>query len=75
MGAPSADPAYRNSPGIVQGQGDHLLVCHAIRYDERDFTIVERDEKESSQKYHLENPYWKTFDPGVVPLLKGNKWN
>lgn len=22
-----------------------------------------------SQKYHLENPYWKTFDPYVVPLL------
>jgi hypothetical protein len=24
-----------------------------------------------SQKYHLENPYWKTFDPYVVPLLEG----
>jgi hypothetical protein len=22
-----------------------------------------------SQKYHLDNPYWKTFDPYVVPLL------
>ena len=22
-----------------------------------------------SQKYHLENPYWKTFDKFVVPLL------
>jgi hypothetical protein len=22
-----------------------------------------------SQKYHLENPYWKTFDPYVIPLL------
>ena len=22
-----------------------------------------------SQKYHLENPYWQTFDPYVVPLL------
>ncbi|KAG8164532.1 hypothetical protein KVR01_006450 [Diaporthe batatas] len=37
--------------------------------DPRDFTIVERYEKESSQKYHLENPYWKTFDPYVIPLL------
>ncbi|KAH8778688.1 hypothetical protein F5883DRAFT_542539 [Diaporthe sp. PMI_573] len=37
--------------------------------DPRDFTIIERYEKESSQKYHLENPYWKTFDPYVVPLL------
>ncbi|RYP74890.1 hypothetical protein DL769_003926 [Monosporascus sp. CRB-8-3] len=38
-------------------------------HDPRVFTIVERFEKESSQKYHLENPYWKTFDPYVVPLL------
>ncbi|KKY30588.1 hypothetical protein UCDDA912_g09446 [Diaporthe ampelina] len=37
--------------------------------DPRDFTIVERYEQESSQKYHLENPYWKTFDPYVIPLL------
>jgi hypothetical protein len=22
-----------------------------------------------SQKYHLENPYWLTFDPYVIPLL------
>jgi len=42
-------------------------------HDERDFTIVERYEKESSQKYHLENPYWKTFDPYVIPLLEGGK--
>jgi hypothetical protein len=20
-------------------------------------------------RYHLENPYWKTFDPYVIPLL------
>ncbi|KAJ4423455.1 hypothetical protein N0V82_001928 [Gnomoniopsis sp. IMI 355080] len=38
--------------------------------DPRDFTIVERYEQESSQKYHLENPYWKTFDPYVIPLLE-----
>lgn len=38
--------------------------------DPRSFTIVERYEKESSQKYHLENPYWKTFDPYVIPLLE-----
>jgi hypothetical protein len=23
-----------------------------------------------SQTYHLENPYWKTFDPYVLPLLE-----
>ena len=22
-----------------------------------------------SQQYHLSNPYWKTFDPYVIPLL------
>ncbi|ATZ46963.1 putative antibiotic biosynthesis monooxygenase protein [Botrytis fragariae] len=38
-------------------------------HDPRAFTIVERFEQESSQKYHLENPYWQTFDPYVVPLL------
>ncbi|KAF2807150.1 uncharacterized protein BDZ99DRAFT_522780 [Mytilinidion resinicola] len=38
--------------------------------DPRKFTIVERYERESSQKYHLENPYWKTFDPFVMPLLE-----
>lgn len=25
---------------------------------------------QQSQKYHLENPYWKTFDPYVIPLLE-----
>ncbi|CAM1500403.1 Fc.00g095650.m01.CDS01 [Cosmosporella sp. VM-42] len=38
--------------------------------DPRAFTIVERYEQESSQKYHLENPYWQTFDPYVIPLLE-----
>ncbi|KAF2721347.1 hypothetical protein K431DRAFT_284952 [Polychaeton citri CBS 116435] len=33
------------------------------------FTIVERYAHESSQKYHLENPYWQTFDKYVIPLL------
>nr|XP_031860459.1 uncharacterized protein CI109_004070 [Kwoniella shandongensis]KAA5527531.1 hypothetical protein CI109_004070 [Kwoniella shandongensis] len=37
--------------------------------DETKFCIVERYEKESSQQYHLNNPYWKTFDPYVVPRL------
>lgn len=40
-------------------------------HDERDFTIVERYANEGSQKYHLNNPYWKTFDPYVKPLLEG----
>lgn len=39
-------------------------------HDKQDFTIVERYLNEDSQKYHLGNPYWKTFDPYVVPLLE-----
>lgn len=39
-------------------------------HDKQDFTIVERYERESSQEYHLNNPYWKTFDPYVIPLLE-----
>lgn len=38
-------------------------------HDARKFCIVERYEQESSQQYHLNNPYWKTFDPYVLPLL------
>ncbi|KAK0327311.1 hypothetical protein LTR02_000392 [Friedmanniomyces endolithicus] len=30
---------------------------------------VERYAAESSQKYHLEDPYWQTFDKYVIPLL------
>ncbi|KAK5719200.1 hypothetical protein LTR15_007723 [Elasticomyces elasticus] len=37
--------------------------------DKRAFTIVERYAGESSQKYHLEDPYWQTFDKYVIPLL------
>lgn len=39
-------------------------------HDPRDFTIIERYESEDSQKYHLANPYWKTFDPAVLPMLE-----
>jgi quinol monooxygenase YgiN len=39
-------------------------------HDPRDFTIIERYLNEGSQKYHLENPYWKTFDPAVLPMLE-----
>jgi len=39
-------------------------------FDSREFTIVERYEKENSKQYHLDNPYWKTFDPYVLPLLE-----
>ncbi|KAI9147153.1 Pre-mRNA-processing ATP-dependent RNA helicase PRP5 [Paramyrothecium foliicola] len=31
---------------------------------------IRNADKTQSQKYHLENPYWKTFDPYVIPLLE-----
>lgn len=32
-----------------------------------------RPEKDAdTSRYHLENPYWKTFDPYVKPLLEGD---
>ncbi|TVY24580.1 hypothetical protein LHYA1_G006310 [Lachnellula hyalina] len=54
---------YRNDKETID-----WLVMQDV-HDPRAFTIVERFENESSQKYHLENPYWKTFDPYVIPLL------
>ncbi|EXJ91536.1 hypothetical protein A1O3_00084 [Capronia epimyces CBS 606.96] len=78
--------AKSSDPTVVQKLKDKLIEASQVYskdketiswfvmqsvHDERDFTIVERYEKESSQKYHLENPYWKTFDPYVKPLLEG----
>ncbi|KAK7921082.1 hypothetical protein PG985_009104 [Apiospora marii] len=54
---------YRNDKETVD-----WFVMQDVK-DPRAFTVVERFEQESSQKYHLENPYWKTFDPYVIPLL------
>ncbi|KAK7977604.1 hypothetical protein PG984_006002 [Apiospora sp. TS-2023a] len=54
---------YRNDKETVD-----WFVMQDVK-DPRAFTVVERFEQESSQKYHLENPYWKTFDPYVLPLL------
>ncbi|KAF9760613.1 hypothetical protein IL306_004232 [Fusarium sp. DS 682] len=56
----------------VYSQDKETLSWHVMQstHDRRAFTIVERYEQESSQKYHLENPYWKTFDPYVIPLLE-----
>jgi quinol monooxygenase YgiN len=60
-----ASQVYSNDKETVS-----WLVMQSV-HDERNFTIVERYENEGSQKYHLENPYWKTFDPYVKPLLEG----
>ncbi|KAJ7777951.1 hypothetical protein DFH07DRAFT_730935 [Mycena maculata] len=37
--------------------------------DPRAWCIVERYEQESSLKEHQANPYYKTFAPGIGPLL------
>lgn len=31
--------------------------------------LKQKHPSKQSQKYHLENPYWQTFDPYVKPLL------
>ena len=59
------DPFRFNAHGVKVS----WLVMQNV-FDSREFTIVERYEKESSQQYHLANPYWKTFDPYVLPLLE-----
>ncbi|KAI0179336.1 hypothetical protein GGR52DRAFT_535745 [Hypoxylon sp. FL1284] len=41
-------------------------------HDPQDFTVVERYENEGSQKYHLENPYWKPFNTWIVDYLEGD---
>ncbi|PWN88466.1 hypothetical protein FA10DRAFT_288005 [Acaromyces ingoldii] len=44
-------------------------LVHQDVHDATKFAIVERFENEGSQKYHLENPYWATFNPAVEPWL------
>ncbi|KAL8293776.1 hypothetical protein RQP46_000477 [Phenoliferia psychrophenolica] len=46
-------------------------MVHRDPKDPLKFAIIERFVSEASQKYHLENPYWLTFDPYVIPLLDG----
>lgn len=44
-------------------------LTHQDVKDPTKFAIVERFEHESSQKYHLENPYWSTWNPEVEVSL------
>ncbi|KAI2640305.1 hypothetical protein GGS21DRAFT_411678 [Xylaria nigripes] len=60
-----AAPIHAKDRGTVA-----CLVMQSLD-DPQDFTIVERYEDEESQKYHLENPYWKAFEAFIVPLLEG----
>ena len=36
------------------------------------YAIICNIDSIQSQEYHLNNPYWKTFDPYVKPLLEGD---
>lgn len=48
---------------IVERFENEGVCCFIVILCMRAYVILQ------SQKYHLENPYWKTFDPYVVPLL------
>ncbi|KAN0060098.1 hypothetical protein ACQY0O_008071 [Thecaphora frezii] len=54
---------YKKTPETI----DWLV--HQDVKDPKKFAIVERFETEASQKYHLEEPYWATFNPAVEPWL------
>lgn len=56
----------------VYSKDKETLSWHVMQsvHDPQDFCIVERYLNEGSQTYHLNNPYWKTFDPYVIPLLE-----
>ncbi|KAL4796661.1 hypothetical protein BDV19DRAFT_360751 [Aspergillus venezuelensis] len=56
----------------VYSNDKETLSWHVMQsvHDPQDFCIVERYLNEASQSYHLNNPYWKTFDPYVIPLLE-----
>ena len=60
------DPKVTSSDA---GRLSNPLTSASSAQDDTKFAIVERYEQESSQQYHLNNPYWKTFDPYVIPLL------
>ncbi|KAI9789391.1 MAG: hypothetical protein M1816_006051 [Peltula sp. TS41687] len=54
---------YRQDPETI-----HWFVMRDIS-DPNAFTVVERYVAESSQQFHLGNPFWRTFNPYVDPLL------
>ncbi|GAA5872899.1 hypothetical protein JCM1840_005883 [Sporobolomyces johnsonii] len=58
-----AAAVYKKTPETI----DWLV--HQDVNDPKKFAIVERFEKESSQEYHLNEPYWATFNPAVEPWL------
>jgi hypothetical protein len=56
-------------PLLRHFNADRFQVMQSV-HDPRDFTIIERYENEGSQTYHKSNPYWKLFDPAVLPMLE-----
>ncbi|CUA71820.1 ATP phosphoribosyltransferase [Rhizoctonia solani] len=74
--ASSLENAEKLSQKLVEAAStyrkDKETLAWLVHRDPKDplkFAIVERFLNEGSQKYHLENPYWATFDPYVQPLL------
>ncbi|CUA68376.1 hypothetical protein RSOLAG22IIIB_07891 [Rhizoctonia solani] len=74
--ASSLDNAEKLSQKLVEAAStyrkDKETLAWLVHRDPKDplkFAIVERFLNEDSQKYHLENPYWATFDRHVQPLL------
>lgn len=56
----------------VYARDEETLAWHVSQSttDPSHFWIVERYVNEASQRFHLANPYWATFDPYVKPLLE-----
>ncbi|KDN66874.1 hypothetical protein CSUB01_03905 [Colletotrichum sublineola] len=58
---------------VERFETEHILTLPpSLPLSARTFTYgisLTNQQSLQSQKYHLENPYWKTFDPYVVPLL------
>ncbi|KAH7333002.1 hypothetical protein B0J17DRAFT_677195 [Rhizoctonia solani] len=74
--ASSPENAEKLSKKLVEAANiyrkDKETISWLVHRDPKDalkFAIIERFLNEDSQKYHLENPYWATFDPYVQPLL------
>ncbi|GAA5894325.1 hypothetical protein JCM6882_007631 [Rhodosporidiobolus microsporus] len=55
----------------IYSKDKETIAFHVMQHAEDPtlFTLVERYEQESSQKYHLENPYWAEFKDKAGPWI------
>ncbi|KAI1821383.1 hypothetical protein F4861DRAFT_542007 [Xylaria intraflava] len=65
--------AKLNEASAILSKTKGTVSCFVMQAvdDPQSFSIVERYEDEASQKIHLENPYWKTFEAFLLPLIEG----